>query len=167
MTYRPSTEEMRQMTIAVETIAAKVLRKYPTFDRDDLISEGYFALTLILERYDPNRDATLWSYAQHRIYGAMLDFIRSESRRSARHEGTPIDEMPWIPAEEDTDRRDIRLAVDCLESDEQRDVLSRRLEGETFDEIAARKGKTRDAARRLYCNGVERLKAKGASPTDI
>lgn len=42
----------------------------------DLVSEGMVALWQASQRYDGGRGGELWTYAQHRVRGAMLDHLR-------------------------------------------------------------------------------------------
>jgi len=61
----------------VNKIARHIHRRVPeTVSLDDLISIGVVGLITAIDRFDPNRDATLKTYAGHRIPGAILDGLR-------------------------------------------------------------------------------------------
>jgi len=63
---------------AVKAMAAKLKERLPSsVDFNDLVSIGYEELVKLSRRYDPKKNSNFWGYAQKRIYGAMLDFLRS------------------------------------------------------------------------------------------
>lgn len=45
---------------------------------EDLIGEGTLGLIEAVNRYEPKRHVSLMTYANHRIKGAMLDYLRRE-----------------------------------------------------------------------------------------
>ena len=62
---------------AVKSMAAKLKERLPdSVDFNDLVSIGYEELVKLSHRYDPKINDNFWGYAQKRIYGAMLDFLR-------------------------------------------------------------------------------------------
>jgi RNA polymerase sigma factor for flagellar operon FliA len=63
----------------VNNVARRFQRRVPpcvTFD--DLVSAGMIGLIQAVDRFDRSRDLKFKTYAQHRIRGAMLDFLRDE-----------------------------------------------------------------------------------------
>ena len=58
------------------------MRLPPNVSVDDLISAGSLGLLDAIEKFDPDRDAQLKTYAEFRIKGAILDELRS---------------MDWLP----------------------------------------------------------------------
>jgi len=63
---------------AVKAMAAKLKERLPSsVDFNDLVSIGYEELVKLSRRYDPKKNNNFWGYAKKRIYGAMLDFLRS------------------------------------------------------------------------------------------
>jgi RNA polymerase sigma factor (sigma-70 family) len=62
----------------------------PCVTLDDLVSAGTVGLIQAVDRFDSSRGPKFKTYAQHRIHGAMLDFLREEDplsrtqRRRAR-----------------------------------------------------------------------------------
>ena len=63
---------------AVKAMAAKLKERLPSsVDFNDLVSIGFEELVKVSKRYDSSINNNFWGYAQRRIYGAMLDFLRS------------------------------------------------------------------------------------------
>jgi RNA polymerase sigma factor (sigma-70 family) len=63
----------------VDNLARRFKRRVPpcvTFD--DLTSAGTIGLIEAVDRFDASRGLKFKSYAQHRVMGAMLDFLRAE-----------------------------------------------------------------------------------------
>lgn len=60
----------------VELLARRQHRKRPQIELDDLISAGTIGLIQAVDRYDPSRNLKLKTFAEHRIRGAMLDYLR-------------------------------------------------------------------------------------------
>ena len=62
---------------AVKAMAARLKERLPSsIDFNDLVSIGYEELVKLSNRYDSKINDNFWGYAKHRIYGAMLDFLR-------------------------------------------------------------------------------------------
>jgi RNA polymerase sigma factor for flagellar operon FliA len=63
---------------AVKAMAARLKERLPSsIDFNDLVSIGLEELVKLSKRYDPKQNDNFWGYAQKRLYGAMLDFLRS------------------------------------------------------------------------------------------
>ena len=80
----------------VNNIARRFQRRLPpcvTFD--DLASAGMIGLIQAVDRFDQTRGLQFKTYAQHRIWGAMQDFLRDEDPLSR------------------TERRRVRASVQC------------------------------------------------------
>jgi RNA polymerase sigma factor FliA len=61
----------------VNWIATRIHEKLPpTVQLDDLISAGIVGLLAAIDRYDPSHNASLKTYAEYKIRGAILDSIR-------------------------------------------------------------------------------------------
>ena len=68
-----------QNTNLVKDIAKRFQgRVPPCITLDDLVSAGTVGLIQAVDRFDSSRGPKFKSYAQHRIHGAMLDFLREE-----------------------------------------------------------------------------------------
>src|SRR3954471_644293 len=69
MTYAP----------LVKYIVYRKIRELPAHqEADDYISRGLEAMIVSIDRYDPDRGATLEQYLWTRIHGAVLDEMRSQ-----------------------------------------------------------------------------------------
>lgn len=63
----------------VKMIAQKIASRLPpSIHIDDLISSGVLGLMDALEKWDPNRETKLKTYAEFRIRGAILDELRAQ-----------------------------------------------------------------------------------------
>lgn len=60
----------------VELLARRLHRRCPQAELDDLISVGTLGLIQAVDRFDPSRNMKLKTLADHRIRGAMLDYLR-------------------------------------------------------------------------------------------
>ena len=68
-----------QNTSLVKDIAKRFkCRLHPCIVLDDLVSAGMVGLIQAVDRFDSSRGPKFKTYAQHRIHGAMLDFLREE-----------------------------------------------------------------------------------------
>ncbi|MBM7559038.1 FliA/WhiG family RNA polymerase sigma factor [Marinitoga litoralis] len=61
----------------IKYIALNLLSTLPkNVELDDLIQEGIIGLMQSLDKYDPSKGVTFYSFAVKRIKGAMLDYLR-------------------------------------------------------------------------------------------
>ena len=60
----------------VRLLALRLHRRCPQVELDDLISSGAIGLIKAVDRFDPSRNLKLKTLAEHRIRGAMLDYLR-------------------------------------------------------------------------------------------
>jgi RNA polymerase sigma factor FliA len=60
----------------VELLARRLHRRCPQVELDDLISAGTIGLIQAVDRFDPSRNLKLKTLAEHRIRGALLDYLR-------------------------------------------------------------------------------------------
>ena len=68
-----------QNTVLVKDIAKRFQSRVPPcITLDDLVSAGMIGLIQAVDRFDSSRGSKFKTYAQHRIHGAMLDFLREE-----------------------------------------------------------------------------------------
>jgi RNA polymerase sigma factor (sigma-70 family) len=71
--------EILQNTVLVKDIAKRFqCRVPPCITLDDLVSAGTVGLIQAVDRFDHGRGMKFRTYAQHRIQGAMRDFLREE-----------------------------------------------------------------------------------------
>lgn len=63
---------------AVKAMSYRLKERLPSsVDASDLISIGAEELIKLARRYDPSLNDSFWGYAKKRVYGSMLDFLRS------------------------------------------------------------------------------------------
>ncbi len=60
----------------VELLARRVQQRCPALELDDLISAGVIGLIHAVDRFDQARGLKLKTFAEHRIRGALLDYLR-------------------------------------------------------------------------------------------
>jgi len=63
---------------AVKALSFKLKERLPSsIDVSDLISIGTEELVKLARKYDEAQNDSFWGYARKRVYGAMLDYLRS------------------------------------------------------------------------------------------
>lgn len=60
----------------VELLARRLHRRCPQVELDDLIQAGATGLIQAVDRFDKSRGCMLKTIAEHRIRGALLDYLR-------------------------------------------------------------------------------------------
>lgn len=99
----------------VKMIAHKIASRLPpSILLDDLISAGVLGLMDALEKWDPNRETKLKTYAEFRIRGAILDELRAQDwvPRSIRDKAKLVDRaMKKLEVELDRMPTDEELAA--------------------------------------------------------
>ncbi|MEA2100202.1 MAG: RNA polymerase sigma factor FliA [Campylobacterota bacterium] len=107
---------------AVKAMAFRLKERLPSsVDFMDLSAIGTEELIKLARRYDEQLNDSFWGYAKKRVYGAMLDYLRSldilsrASRKLVKAIDYAIEEYRVIHDEEPTDKE---LAVILDESEE-------------------------------------------------
>ena len=105
---------------AVKAMAFRLKERLPSsVDFSDLSAIGTEELIKLARRYDENLNDSFWGYAKKRVYGAMLDYLRSldilsrASRKLVKQIDYAVEEYRLTHDEEPTDEE---LAV-MLEED--------------------------------------------------
>ncbi len=105
---------------AVKAMAFRLKERLPSsVDFSDLSAIGTEELIKLARRYDENLNDSFWGYAKKRVYGAMLDYLRSldilsrASRKLVKQIDYAVEEYRLTHEEEPTDEE---LAV-MLEED--------------------------------------------------
>ena len=95
---------------AVKAMAFRLKERLPSsIDYMDLSAIGTEELIKLSRRYDENLNDSFWGYAKKRVYGAMLDYLRSldivsrASRKLIKQIDKAIDEYMATCDEEPTD----------------------------------------------------------------
>ena len=83
MLYSKKTQERDQNILEYHHIVARIAKRLKTrlpdhVDIEDLKSVGFIGLIEAIDRYDSSRGVPFRSYAEIRIQGAMLDYLRKQ-----------------------------------------------------------------------------------------
>jgi RNA polymerase sigma factor FliA len=117
---------------AVKAMAFKLKERLPaSVEMNDLISIGVEELVKLSKRYDKTLNDSFWGYSKTRVYGAMLDYLRSldtVSRGNRKlikqiefecakyynaHESEPTDaELAVLIGEDEEKIKDARVAAE-------------------------------------------------------
>jgi RNA polymerase sigma factor FliA len=87
----------------VELLARRQHRRWPQIELHDLISAGTIGLIQALDRYDPSRNLKLKTFAEHRIRGALMDYLRQLDplprtlREFRKKRDSVLQNLPVIP----------------------------------------------------------------------
>ena len=125
----------------VRALARRLQSRVPrSVALDDLVGAGAIGLMQAVDRFQPSRGLQFGTYARHRIWGAMLDFLRGEDplsraeRREVRAAGSDSPSSVTISLENlptgeprgarytsysFADRVDLERARQCLSAREQ------------------------------------------------
>lgn len=76
--YDDSNDIVLQYLPAVRAMAFRLKERLPaSVDVNDLISIGLEEMVKLSRRYDTDQNDSFWGYAKKRVYGSMLDYLRS------------------------------------------------------------------------------------------
>ncbi len=118
-------EEVRRHLPLVRQVVQRMLPRKPSeVPLDDLLSWGTLGLLDAFRKYDKNREASFPTYAQYRIRGAILDFLRR---------------CDWLPRSMRQKAHDLEAATSRLESQLGRSPDNGELAGEmalSLEELA-------------------------------
>ena len=96
MERRRREDMVRSFAPIVEQLAFRVKRRVPDHvEFDELRSVGYIGLMEAIERYDDDKNVPFRVYAEIRINGAMLDYLRKEDwmRRNLRQQAKAVQQV--------------------------------------------------------------------------
>lgn len=173
MTYQPSKTELATLLRMVEVQASEVEKFAPDIARDELISEGQYALMMSMNLYDPDHGATAWTFSKKRVKGAMLNYIK-KTRRPGQGKRNKDESFVF---EDITDQHEalpdisletmsIHFAVSKL-TEKERSVVDRFLEDKTFSQISDELGISRYKIRGIWNGALEKVRTALVSRTDI
>ncbi len=140
---------------ALRAMAFRLKERLPnTVDVNDLIGTGVEEMIKLSRRYDKEQNDSFWGFAKKRVYGAMLDFLRSLDviSRTSRtlvksinaaideyfneHEDEPSDEFLAKKLGEDVDKirdaRGVSSIITLLPLDDQIELSGG---GDTFERV--------------------------------
>lgn len=169
MSYQPSRAQLDEMRRMVGYNAGVVRRRAPDVPRDDLVAEGYYALTLALRRYDPTAStATLWTFAEPRVRGAMLDLVRARRAPGERgYEFVEAGEDLEAPQAAPDGAMDLAALLATLQDPTEREVIRLFLDGHSKSDIARRLNVGRKRLEGIYTAAIARMRAEHGAGTDI
>ena len=142
-------------TPALRAMAFRLKERLPAhIDVSDLMGAGLEEMVRLSRKYDKERNDSFWGYAQKRVYGAMLDFLRgldvvSRADRTLvknidalvneyfnKFEREPEDEYLAAMLEESVEKireaRNVSAVVGVLSIDDQMELMS---EENTFERV--------------------------------
>ena len=108
---------------AVKAMAYRLKERLPrSIEFDDLVSIGAEELIKLARRYDKEQNDSFWGYGKTRVYGAMLDYLRSLDivSRANRRMIKMIDEVIAQYMDEHGVEPENRYIADVLGEDEQK-----------------------------------------------
>ena len=108
---------------AVKAMAYRLKERLPrSIEFDDLVSIGAEELIKLARRYDKNQNDSFWGYGKTRVYGAMLDYLRSLDivSRANRRMIKMIDEVIAQYMDEHGVEPENRYIAEVLGEDEQK-----------------------------------------------
>lgn len=74
--YYPEAEVKNHLPLVRQVVQRMLPRKPPEIPTEDLISWGTVGLLDAMRKYDSTREASFATYAQYRIRGSILDYLR-------------------------------------------------------------------------------------------
>jgi len=107
---------------AVKAMAFRLKERLPSsVDFSDLSAIGTEELIKLARRYDESLNDSFWGYAKKRVYGAMLDYLRSldilsrASRKLVKAINYEVEEYRAIHDEEPTDEQLAEMLDESIE----------------------------------------------------
>ena len=153
----------------IRAVAKTVVR--PGVEIDDLVQEGRIALLRALERFDPSRGASLWTYARRLVKSSMRDYVEKERK----HFDGRVDECDEGDAFEGVDettpedglltaeaKRQLVIAVMSLSDDEREILVMHFDEDQSYRAIAPQLKISIGSVHNAIKAALESLKAKAA-----
>jgi len=127
----------------------------------DLYQELFLRIHRARDTYDPARAFTPWFFQiAHRLW------VDDQRRAYRAHEVAIGDHEPSVPGsgsgDEVADREQLGQILDSLSADERYVLVSAKVEGIGYSELALHLGKSADAVKKMASRALQRLRA--ASP---
>ena len=124
----------------------------------DLYQELFLRIHRARDSYDPARAFTPWFFQiAHRLW------VDDQRRAYRAHEVAIGDHEPGAPgtgsADEVADREQLGQMLDSLSADERYVLVSAKVEGIAYSELAVRLGKSADAVKKMASRALQRLRA--------
>lgn len=132
---------------------------------EDLYQELFLRIHKARDRYDPSRPFTPW------LFQIANRLLVDDYRRAFRSHETPIEDRE--PRAEQSgaeallsDREQVNQLLEHLSPDERYIVLSAKVEGIGYPELAEHMGKSVDAVKKMASRATQRLRAAAECPIE-
>lgn len=150
-----------------EALIGNLARCFTSAGRDlvqDLMQEGRLALVEYSTTWDPSI-STLWTYANRRVFGAMLDAFARERPHGVDRSAFPIDEdgeidIPDSPGLSADDSADLANALDALTEIERDLIRLYVVEDLTFEQIETKLGVDDATIKRRYRDACQKVRSQ-------
>jgi len=160
---KPSSEAvLKQCGAWIYRAARRIRDRMPWADLDELVQQGIMIALEQRERYAPERGVPFLAFIKPRVFGAMIDLMRtagaaSRTAASFSELGAEDEEsaLEIIIRQEDIER--ISQAVDCLKAEEKTALALFYLEELTNKEVAIAMAIDESRATRLRQRAIRRL----------
>src|SRR5579859_5320725 len=123
---------------------------------DDLVQEGRIALWEASRKWAGTNGASLWTYARRAVFAAMVRFASQHTKHET------VDDVDALASATNIELE--MLVRECLAllTSEERFVIAKWLEGETFAVIGAELGMSHDHARDVFHAAVTTLRERAS-----
>ncbi|HUC18055.1 MAG TPA: sigma-70 family RNA polymerase sigma factor [Acetobacteraceae bacterium] len=153
---------LRQCGAWIHRAACRIRDRMPWADVDELVQQGIMIALEQRERYMPERGVPFLAFVKPRIFGAMIDLLRSAGKGSRAAAsifelGEEDEESALEIIIRQEDMKTLAHAVDSLEADERTAISLFYLEELTNKEVAMVMAIDESKATRLRKRGIRRL----------
>ena len=154
-----------------DRVHSLVARRVPSSHQvEDLVQDIFLKLHRSLSSYDPKRALDPWVTTI--AMNTLRDHWRSSSRRELPSELTPEldpglgqEESPTEALERSELNGRLKSAISRLSDLSRAVLISRAFDGEAFEEISRKVGRSEVAVRKRYSRAVESLRASMGAPS--
>lgn len=151
---RPADADLRAYDTKLRLAASRFVRNTRGATMREIVHEGRVALWLASIGFVPVNGASLWAYAERAVLKAMIKYVTD---RIAAIDLDAEEAALEIPHCVQPEGRYAAGEAVCRLGDEQRRVISLRLVGYTFEEIAEMLGRGKATIVRSYQSAIAEL----------
>lgn len=163
MTFRSKPEQVKKYNQMVRAVVNSLLlnrRLSVTIDRDDLYQIGWVALIQCIPHFDDSRGVKFETYASRVIVNAVNTEILKHSKKKLSH--LTVDIVGDYPVDETPINELMVQLIDLVKGKLdrcQKEVFWKRvLDDKTFEEIGVEIGRSRETARKIYNESLDKIK---------
>lgn len=124
---------------------------------DDLLQVGYLALLKAIDKYDPNREVKLSSFATKYILGSLYKEMQKLSKEIILNQ-TEQEMINNIPDNYNTNNNFISISLNKLEKSEKSVILLKIYYNTTNKEIAKKFKISESMVNKIYQKGILKMK---------